>query len=752
MVNSGLSQVTKALSQHRLLAGMSLSFRMSLRAASLRCGLIIVAAIPLTLEGSVTGFDTGIAACDLPAQLRSIVDLSESAGRWLRVRGVADPGNWFARWRTRVALKKMHQRGHRLCVLLMPIWSNWPRGTRAGNFSRLPVDLRDAYGWGLRLGKAYGDLVDAWEIDNEPDIGFMQENAENYAAYLKAAYLGIKYGSGSARSSLVLMAPLALPPGPHLEALAQNGIFSYTDGFNFHYYGHAEDFSGVYRQFEKATQELAKDYANDSDENSALGSEKNGLSVARKKLPVFLTEFGYGTLSGAAAGTVEGRVRQWQWFRDVSAQIGRLHIEGPMAFYLSPYLENGTQEFGLTMISKNHEPRNENEGTANTFTAGGLTFQPRDFGTDAVEPWMNSIGRRIGQGVVSPALAWLIAEKAIGSNDSNGWRIASTPAPRVVIDFVAGRGMLAVKQCHGYFLGGATDGSSAGEGELRIYNFGSTAASGRLDFGKFAQSSEAIPEMLSLAPGEMRIIPVKLQMAANDLLPHKWSARFIEEQAGLTDSVFVTQLYANASQMSRRVVTELGEADAGSRSARVLDAREIAVEEPKEEKSGRWRMTKGVKVSEHSGTWSFTVSEFPSEPLRPAIAELVLPDGFQMPEGSLLELEYRLATRTANDCTPVSEPRAPVQIASVNRELIGISWRTENGNLYTVWQTPPATNTWQKYAQAKGSFTMGFYGRANLPWRFSDNRPVALVFMFRPNFLPATYEVKNVAITSYVRP
>ena len=82
---------------------------------------------------------------------------------------------------------------------------------------------------------------------------------------------------------------------------------------------------------------------------------------------------------------------------------------------------------------------------------------------------------------------------------------------------------------------------------------------------------------------------------------------------------------------------------------------------------------------------------------------------------------------------------------------MALCWRTENGNLFTVGPIAPATPLWQRYAQAKASFTMDFYGRANLPWRFAENRPLALVLKFYPNYLPATFEVRKTAVTTYGR-
>jgi hypothetical protein len=154
---------------------------------------------------------------------------------------------------TRVALAKLRERGLKTCVLL-----RWP--AKDWKVAYLPKNLREVYENGRKLGAAYGDLIDVWEIDNEPDLGAVPEAAERYTAFLKATYLGIKAGaleaqrtgSGQRRTDdgrrtadgreqqapLVLMGSLGLPPGPWLERFAANDGFSYTDGFNYHYYGY----------------------------------------------------------------------------------------------------------------------------------------------------------------------------------------------------------------------------------------------------------------------------------------------------------------------------------------------------------------------------------------------------------------------------------------------------------------------------------------------------------------------------------
>jgi hypothetical protein len=154
-------------------------------------------------------------------------------------------------------------------------------------------------------------------------------------------------------------------------------------------------------------------------------------------------------------------------------------------------------------------------------------------------------------------------------------------------------------------------------------------------------------------------------------------------------------------------------------------------------------------VSRSGDCWRFIVERFPTGSLRPAIAEFILPDDFRAPEFSLLEFQYRLLADSASEASASAEPHAPTTVAGTDKESLGVYWRTANGNLYTTGQSLWAVPTWQRYAQMRESFTMAFYGRANLPWRFTANQPVSLVLTFKPNYLPAIYEIRGAAIAAY---
>jgi hypothetical protein len=163
-----------------------------------------------------------------------------------------------------------------------------------------------------------------------------------------------------------------------------------------------------------------------------------------------------------------------------------------------------------------------------------------------------------------------------------------------------------------------------------------------------------------------------------------------------------------------------------------VPALQLATEEPRLIPAGRWRVTPGVSVEEAADRiWRFRIEGYPVAPEKSPIAELPLPDDFEFPAGAILRFSYRLAQ--------------PAGATLANGKYMEAYFRTANGNLYQVWPRQYAMHAWSEYIEAKENYTMAFYGRANLPWRFKDNQPVALVFFFRPgrDSLPAVYEISD---------
>jgi len=170
----------------------------------------------------------------------------------------------------------------------------------------LPENLLAVYAQGKLLGRNFAGLVDAWEMVGEPDVGYCTDLPERTVAYQKALYLGIKAGAREAGTAppLVLMGALALPPGPWLERAAQNGLLDYTDAYNFHFYGYAEELTNViqaHRAF-LARHHTAHAISNLRSQISELGSENpilnlkseilNSRNASSATLPLWITECG----------------------------------------------------------------------------------------------------------------------------------------------------------------------------------------------------------------------------------------------------------------------------------------------------------------------------------------------------------------------------------------------------------------------------------------------------------------------------
>ena len=833
------------------------------------CTLAAVCFFPCLRCPAQMGFDTGLDAPGFVAKFETIDPLIVAPGRWLRIRGVAgndDDGNeprpnrdkekeGSARRRpdterpgtlgsdmrgakssallasTRQALHELHVNGFRVCVLLRWEPDSWPSGVRWAGGGHLPLDLREAFERCRFLGEAYSGLVDAWEIDDEPDIAFMPELAENYAAYLKACRLGFEAGleptneregavkanahqsrlppvgertmapaqstrivskggsplsandvegfrqeqaSGSrlaASRPLVLMAAVALPPGPWLERFIENDGLAYTDGFNFHYYGYAADFSDVYRQFEAAVTAVSKE--------SAWRIADGRRSTERKALPVFMTEVGYGMLGASARDTKEGRLRQWRWFHELSRQLPALRAEATMAFLLKPYLENGTYEFGLSAVP--HEgpesggqgqeirgrmdeglkpeiqdaPDGRDRAVSKVPPSGPIAYSPSDFGASRSESWLDLIGRRLGAEDITPALAELLAAPP-KVRKARPWSANVSAGSPVVIDFVAGAFMAAIKGFNGYVLHGnedvvaaALEGGAQIEGktgshvprsgssavcraQVIVYNFSGRPLRGELKLPACMHAEGNLDiELESMARW---VVDIETVVPADRVAPLPVEIRFRTNAGAAPEAVLRTAFFPDVIGMKREEIASLlGRTPARESDATLLESRYRATEEAPERWQNGWLVQDGVDAKPVPGGYLLTVSHPAPGKERRIEAELPWPHGLEFPADALLSLDYRLI--------PEGRPAG-----ARKSELVSVNVRTANGNLYQVYPPREASARWRNYLEPRDNFTMAFYCRAKPPWRFRDNRPVSLVFVLYPEMLPAQFEIRNMAL------
>jgi hypothetical protein len=580
------------------------------------------------------------------------------------------------------------------------------------------------------------------------------------------------------------MAAPALPPGPYFERLWANGLASYTDGFNFHYYGYAEDFTGVYRQFEAAVAELgAKSYELGakswelgarswelgaksgelgakslellalSSQLTALSSKLQASSYSRRELPVFITEYGFGLLDEDARNTVAGRVRQWQWFAAVVKQVHALRPEGPMAFLVNPYFEAGLNEFGLSMVQKPVFGVVEDRGAKNT--RGGtpmpregeqLSFNPTDFGAHGAAPWMARIGQKLGDHYASPALAYLWDYAERNPYRPKGWRVCAPAPSPVVVDFIPEVDMTQWKSGGGYLLGGAERLTGAGKqlgggGRVVLYNFSREEIA-----GQWGVEGQGGPQALVLGAGERREVPVEFKVQAGRFVGEARRVYFKPAEAGRARSEWGTRLFPETAGMVATAVGGFDFAEGLNRArAAALLGRPLAAGEPVMQAQGRWLVTPGVRVEEAGGgLWRFHVDHLPAEPLRPAMVELPLPEGFKIEPETMLVLEHRKVAGVGVAAGVEGRPVKPRE--GKLGSMMDVYFRTENGNLYQTWPRLRAAGEWAVYAENTENFTMGFFGRAALPWRLSENRPAALVFFLRAAEVPTVFEVKGARI------
>lgn len=224
----------------------------------------------------------------------------------------------------------LKQQGHRIVA-----FTHLPFATTKNQLgNQLPTDLLEVHAQGRWLGREFAVLVDAWEMVGEPDTGYCYDLPDRVAAFQKTMYLGIKAGARDAQftdnryglrgefrnqlsekgsgsnnpqpstnndnAPIVLMGALGLPPGPWLERAAANGLLDYTDAYNFHFYGWAEDLTGVIESHRAAMAKLragSAGYGAESKKQEAMNPDADlfalsSLPATATGLPLWITECG----------------------------------------------------------------------------------------------------------------------------------------------------------------------------------------------------------------------------------------------------------------------------------------------------------------------------------------------------------------------------------------------------------------------------------------------------------------------------
>ena len=106
-----------------------------------------------------------------------------------------------------------------------PAWAS-----QAGGFAQTQLEI---YQTTKAMATYYKDLVDAWELWNESDHGFALETAELYAAWYKAAAMGVLDADPNA---IVSFGGLCQPDAniDYMHMMFMNDVMEYSSIFNYH--------------------------------------------------------------------------------------------------------------------------------------------------------------------------------------------------------------------------------------------------------------------------------------------------------------------------------------------------------------------------------------------------------------------------------------------------------------------------------------------------------------------------------------
>lgn len=115
---------------------------------------------------------------------------------------------------------------------------------------KLPADLKVLHGFCKNVAETFGDRMEDWEFWNEIDVSaYAPEPVWDYAATMKAAYLGFKDGAKDAGYPELLVLPGSLciaARSVYDEGLFANDMAKYSDVFNFHTYAPIAQYPGIF--------------------------------------------------------------------------------------------------------------------------------------------------------------------------------------------------------------------------------------------------------------------------------------------------------------------------------------------------------------------------------------------------------------------------------------------------------------------------------------------------------------------------
>ncbi len=194
-----------------------------------------------------------------------------------------------------------------------PAWVN-----EAGGFAGTQLEI---YQTTKAMATYYKGLVDAWELWNESDHGFARETAELYAAWYKAAALGVLDADPNATVSF---GGLCQPDEniDYMHMMFMNGVMDYSSIFNYHAHvpqgGDLPDFTSF---------------------AMVRGAYASLAHYNTQNKPVWLTEAGMKIMTESP--TEKNKTEQAPYIVTSTVQSLAMGTEKHFWFVLAPYLEAG---------------------------------------------------------------------------------------------------------------------------------------------------------------------------------------------------------------------------------------------------------------------------------------------------------------------------------------------------------------------------------------------------------------------------
>jgi hypothetical protein len=207
-------------------------------------------------------------------------------------------------------------------IFVCQVWHDAPPWLHPKNPNGfMPDDLRDIYKFSKAISAKLTTGFQAWEVGNESDLTW-GGNADRFVGYVKAASLGLKDGNPKA---LVLQGSMCWGLTNFAETIYESGLGQYTDIFNWHFYGGAEQYAWQMEAF----LEMLK---------------RNGA----ESRPVWITEGGVALPQTGENNMMDPESRRKQAYRTIQNVVSALAAGmDKYFFFCMPHHEERNLEFSL---------------------------------------------------------------------------------------------------------------------------------------------------------------------------------------------------------------------------------------------------------------------------------------------------------------------------------------------------------------------------------------------------------------------